>query len=196
MIIHYKGHRIFIFSDTHGSHQKLSIPENIEIVICAGDVTNGFSGTELNQFLKWYASIPADLRIFVPGNHEIIFDLFPQTAESFIPDNIVLLENSGIVYKNINFYSVAARAWLHYEMEIPQNVDFLITHGAPEGILDEHQGCPLLRKMVFRSKPTYHVFGHIHSLGNRKIKINTINFCNVSYWNKLQQINHNQYGFK
>lgn len=193
MIIDYKGHRIFIFSDTHGCHQKLSIPENIEILICAGDVTNGFSGSEMEHFFKWYASIPADLRIFVPGNHEIIFDLFPQRAKLTLPDNVVLLENTGISYKGITFYSVAARSWLHSETEIPANIDFLITHGPPEGILDEHRGCPLLRETVFKSKPVYHVFGHIHSLGGKREVINNIRFYNVSYWNKLQTINHDTY---
>lgn len=43
MIINYEGHQIFAFADTHGYHQKLSIPEKTEIIICAGDVTSGFS---------------------------------------------------------------------------------------------------------------------------------------------------------
>ncbi|MEG0950140.1 MAG: metallophosphatase domain-containing protein [Bacteroidales bacterium] len=184
MIINYKGVRIFIFSDTHGDHHKLPIPTNIDIIICAGDVVNGLSNPELERFFKWYASIPADLRIFVAGNHELIFDLFPEEAKSLIPNNIVLLENSGISYKKIKFYSVAARGWLHYETEIPNNTDILITHGPPLGILDNQQGCALLRKAVFKSKPAYHLFGHIHSLGNHTKTINNIRFCNVSYQNQ------------
>lgn len=187
MIINYKGLRIFIFSDTHGYHHKLALPTNIDVIICAGDVVSGFSNTELEYFFKWYASIPAGLKIFVAGNHELIFDLFPQKAKSFIPNNIILLENSGITYKEVYFYSVVARAWLHYEIEIPENTDILITHGPPKGILDDHQGCALLRKAVFKSKPAYHLFGHIHSLGNHTKTIKNIRFCNVSCQNQIKQ---------
>lgn len=184
MIINYKDHLIFAFSDTHDHYHKLQIPTNVEIIICAGDVINGFSTNDLEYFFKWYSLIPAELKIFVAGNHEIIFDLFPEKAKSLIPDNIVFLENSGITYKDINFYSAVARSWLHSEIEIPKNTDFFISHGPAEGVLDDNQGCSLLRKAVFKSKPAYHIFGHIHQLGNQTTKINNINFCNVSCWNE------------
>ena len=60
---------------------------------------------------------------------------------------------------------------------IPEGLDFLITHVPPFGILDkayhwtgsgylktqkEHSGSKLLKKHVLRTKPKYHVFGHIH----------------------------------
>ncbi|MEG1574649.1 MAG: metallophosphoesterase [Bacteroidales bacterium] len=185
MEIKYKGHSIFAFSDTHGYHQKMIVPPDTEILICAGDVTSGFSDYELKEFFRWYASQPANLKIFVAGNHEIIFDLLIEKAKSLIPDNVVLLENSGITYKDINFYAAAARSWLHHEIIIPEKTDFFITHGPAEGILDNEQGCLLLRKAVFKSKPQYHIFGHVHELGFQMDKINDIRFCNVSYFNKL-----------
>lgn len=120
------------------------------------------------------------------GNHEIIFDLLPQKARALIPGNVVLLENSGITYKCINFYSVAARSCMHQEVKIPANTDFLITHGPPVEILDDDRGCRLLRKAVFESKPKFHLFGHIHHLGYQRKTINNIHFCNVSVWDKLK----------
>ncbi len=51
---------------------------------------------------------------------------------------------------------------------IPDNVDILITHGPPKGILDMAEngylcGCPHLRHEVLtRVQPRLHVFGHIH----------------------------------
>lgn len=51
---------------------------------------------------------------------------------------------------------------------IPNDVDVLITHGPPRGILDRNSdgfvcGCPDLRNEVLdRVKPRLHVFGHIH----------------------------------
>ena len=39
MFINYKGQSIFAFSDTHGMHRKLSIPDGADIMVCAGDDT-------------------------------------------------------------------------------------------------------------------------------------------------------------
>ena len=42
MLFNYKEHRIFAFSDTHGMHKWLHIPEEADILLCAGDVVSGF----------------------------------------------------------------------------------------------------------------------------------------------------------
>ena len=46
------------------------------------------------------------------------------------------------------------------------NVDIVMTHGPPKGILDEcgqgHVGCPQLLRALRRVKPRMHCFGHIH----------------------------------
>lgn len=62
----------------------------------------------------------------------------------------------------------------HWDL-IPNDVDIVVTHGPPEGILDEvisfsplrgesveHVGCPHLLEAIKRTKPKLHVFGHIH----------------------------------
>jgi Icc-related predicted phosphoesterase len=58
--------------------------------------------------------------------------------------------------------------------KIPQGLDVLITHGPPQGILDDaasyrggggepsHAGCADLRARVRFVKPKLHFFGHIH----------------------------------
>lgn len=58
---------------------------------------------------------------------------------------------------------------------IPNDIDILITHGPPHGILDfvddENTGCEELQKALFRVKPKLHVFGHIHEgYGNVVLK--------------------------
>ena len=51
---------------------------------------------------------------------------------------------------------------------IPDNVDILVTHGPPIGILDQppgtlrHEGCPQLLEAVTWLEPKLHVFGHVH----------------------------------
>ena len=52
--------------------------------------------------------------------------------------------------------------------QISEDIDVLISHGPPYGILDLgpgshlHQGCPELLDAVMRVRPKLHVFGHIH----------------------------------
>jgi predicted phosphodiesterase len=50
---------------------------------------------------------------------------------------------------------------------VPAGVDILITHGPPRGCLDmtdrgEAAGCESLGLALYRIKPRYHIFGHIH----------------------------------
>lgn len=72
MILDYKGKRLFAFSDTHGRHRDLSIPQSADILVCAGDVVSDFQENGLEDFLDWFSSCPAKLRLFIPGNHEVI----------------------------------------------------------------------------------------------------------------------------
>ena len=71
-----KEQSIFAFSDTHGNHRELKVPENVDIVICAGDaVEDNLAGNEYDDFIEWFASLPCKWKIFVPGNHELSFEL-------------------------------------------------------------------------------------------------------------------------
>lgn len=185
MILDYKGKRLFAFSDTHGMHRKLSIPEGTDILICAGDVVSDFQEDGLSDFFHWFSSCPAQLRLFVPGNHEIIFDLCPEEARRLIPANITLLEDSGIEYDGITFYAISSRMiqqmqWLGGECELPYNTDFLITHIPPKGILDEDTGSEILQRIILERKPKNHLFGHVHSKGGLCEEKWCTKFVNVS----------------
>lgn len=70
-------------------------------------------------------------------------------------------------------YTPEYGSWAHqytpmnHEFAIPNNVDVVMTHGPPHGILDttfshEQAGCKSLLSAVSRSKPKIHCFGHIH----------------------------------
>ena len=74
----------------------------------------------------------------------------------------------------------------HWEL-IPHDIDVLITHGPPQGILDlcfhgERVGCSDLLEFVKKIKPRVHAFGHIHeSYGSLEIdKTIFINACNLN----------------
>ena len=76
MNLSYKGKKIFAFADTHGAHQQIIIPDDTDIVICAGDaVEDNLHGHEYDDFIKWYAAQPGKIKIFVPGNHELSFEI-------------------------------------------------------------------------------------------------------------------------
>ncbi len=59
----------------------------------------------------------------------------------------------------------------HWKL-IPSDIDVLITHSPPYGILDTtkaeiHDGCEDLLKAVKQSQPKYHPVGHIHEAYGR-----------------------------
>ena len=188
MIIDYKGQRFFAFSDTHGMYRQLDIPADVDILICAGDACEGFNPADLEEFFTWYAAIPAKLRIFVPGNHDRIFNANPDRANRLIPDGVVYLENEGIEYDGIKFYSVPARSYLKTKLAIPEDVDFLITHGPAYGYLDRGLGCKNLYLSIASARPKYHIFGHVHEEGlKRKAMLGGTTFLNVSYFEELRK---------
>ena len=56
MIINYKNHKIFAFSDTHGLNYRLKIPKDADILICAGDCAD-----EIDRFPDFGDASPKSL---------------------------------------------------------------------------------------------------------------------------------------
>ena len=188
MLIDYKGHKIFAFSDTHGMYRRLSIPADTDILICAGDACEGFNPADLQDFFAWYTSFPTKLRIFVPGNHDRVFNQEPAQARNLIPGGVVYMENEGLEFDGIKFYSVPARPYLKTPATIPADVDFLITHGPAYSYLDRNLGCKQLFLSVAGARPKYHIFGHVHEEGlQRKAMLGGTTFLNVSYFEELRR---------
>lgn len=188
MLVEYKGHKIFAFSDTHGMYRRLDVSADADVLICAGDACEGFAVEGLKDFFSWYNSLPAKLRLFVAGNHDMVFDEQPDYARSLIPEGIVFLENDGIEFDGIKFYSVPARPYLKTPATIPADVDFLITHGPAYSYLDRDLGCKQLFLSVASARPKYHIFGHVHEEGlQRKAMLGGTTFLNVSYFEELRR---------
>lgn len=189
MVIPFKGHTIFAFADTHGMYRRLAIPAEADILICAGDACEGFNPADLQDFFAWYTAIPAKLRIFVPGNHDRIFNQEPIRARNLIPGGVVYLENKGMEFDGIKFYSVPARPYLRdTKATIPSGIDFLITHGPAYSYLDRDLGCKQLFLSVASAQPKYHIFGHVHEEGlQRKAMLGGTTFLNVSYFEELRK---------
>lgn len=192
MLIEYKNHKIFAFSDTHGLNDRLDIPKDADILICAGDCLKEDNMLYLHddylRFLNWYSHLDAKLKIYVAGNHEVYFEMHPDEAMQMIPSSIVLLEDCGIDYDGISFYGAACRPWMFNDTvnKVPKGVDFLITHGPAEGHLDNKTGCQRLRQIIDESKPKHHIFGHIHEEGGKIESTDTTTYYNVSMYNQLK----------
>jgi Icc-related predicted phosphoesterase len=172
--------RIVLLSDTHNCNEQISVPD-ADILIHAGDATNRGQVDEIIAFNEWFSGLPHKHKIFVAGNHDWLFETRPKYAQSLLAENIIYLQDSLIEIEGLKIYGSPwqprffdwafnlnrgdeiAEKW----KLIPNEVDILITHGPPLGILDEtppgdFAGCEELRKRVEEIRPQLHVFGHIH----------------------------------
>ena len=166
-------------SDTHELHRELDVPSG-DILIHAGDFTMfSKSAAAILDFNEWLEELPYRWKIVVPGNHE--FFLASEPSRHSLISNATVLINEGIEVAGLKIWgspttpllggafglsSPADRTRLY--ATVTEDVDILVTHGPPYGILDRspgalyHAGCPQLLEAVTRLKPKLHVFGHLH----------------------------------
>ena len=164
---------IFAFSDTHGHHRDLQVPEEAEIIICAGDVVeDDLKGSEYYDFIEWLSSLPAKWKIFVPGNHELSFDLGQAEAieQVMATRGITVLQDAveycdGVIIGSISGNSIIA------DSDIPHDLDILVTHMPPFGILDQDLGSLEILNFVLKAQPKYHLFGHIHATAGQEFQL-------------------------
>ena len=183
-----RGHSIFAFSDTHGMYRRLSVPDEADILICAGDACEGFAPEQLKDFFAWYVNVPAKLRIFVTGNHDMVFDEQPEYARSLVPEGVMLLENDSVDFDGIRIHSVAVRPYLKAPVTLPENIDVLVTHGPAYSHLDRGTGDKDLFLAIAKARPKYHIFGHVHEEGlKRESVLGGTTFLNVSYFEELRK---------
>ncbi len=198
--------KIVCLSDTHNRHELIAVPDG-DVLIHAGDATERGTIEEIVRFNRWFAGFPHWHKIFVAGNHDWLFETNNDFARNLLDASIHYLQDSFVEIENLKIYGAPWQPrffdWafnLNRGAElaekwrlIPNNVDVLITHGPPFGILDEvargilveNTGCEDLKKRVVEIRPKLHVFGHIHCGYGRIEKfgvqfINAAN-CNESY---------------
>jgi Icc-related predicted phosphoesterase len=196
--------KLVLCSDTHEMHSRLTWPEG-DILVHAGDFTMVGSPEKIEGFGNWLRDTPFSEVIIIAGNHDILFQKEPERARKLLSkhDKIHYLEDSGCRIDGISFYgspwqpefgygwafTLAAEEELRNKWHsIPSNVQMLITHGPPAGILDftkdgRHVGSTsLLTELNQRVKPQLHLFGHIHE-GYGICKIEETKFVNASICN-------------
>lgn len=199
--------KIVAISDTHMLHDKMhnEIPDG-DILIHAGDICNSGQLAELHYVNNWFVKLMPKFKniLYIPGNHDLAFESYYHLAKNYIPDVVTLIDNEFVI-DGIKFWGSPwqprfnnwafnlrrgeelARKWSF----IPDDTNVLITHGPPHGILDyslfgdENVGCvDLLEAVVNRVKPDYHIFGHVHENGGKKLVKHGVTFINASICNE------------
>jgi Icc-related predicted phosphoesterase len=197
--------KLILISDTHG--YQMPLPDG-DILIHAGDLTGSGSVSQCQRELNWLNTQPHKHVVIIAGNHDFAFEQ-SHKKDQLDFGRIVYLCNSEATVEGIRIYGSPVQprfmdwafnvergeAIRKYWDMIPNNVDVLVTHGPPMGILDQaslgspHLGCEELALAVDRVKPRLHMFGHIH--GGRGYKnFNGTEFFNASMVNEAYQPVH------
>lgn len=202
--------KIVLLSDTHGLHYQVkNIPDG-DVLIHAGDTCNRGSEQDAVNFLTWYNELPHKHKLFIAGNHDWFFQRAPLDSVrellTYYP-NVTYLFDEELIIDNVKFYGTPwqpefcnwafnvkrGQLYKHWK-KIPDDVNILITHGPPMGILDEvknwrspsgeNVGCDELLARIDQLKEIkLNVFGHIHEgYGEKEIK--GVTYVNASVVNE------------
>lgn len=185
--------RLVILSDTHRVYSGL-IPSG-DVLIHCGD--SELSGSEFNA---WASELDHPYKLAVGGNMD---DALKHDNSNL--QNVTYLQDESVIISGIKFYGSPwtpkfvgvfqlsdERAAENVWRGIPDNVDVLITHGPPAGILDRTSrgmrvGDRKLLDRVEALKPRVHCFGHIHESYGTNRSEHTV-FCNAAVFNGYNPI--------
>ena len=196
--------KVVCISDTHMRHD-VQIPDG-DVLVHSGDFAINASINDIDDFAEWFGGLPHKHKVFVPGNHDWVFQDQEEYARGiFNKYNIITLIDQSMTIKGVKFYGTPYQPvffdWA-FNVDndvrrkifdkIPNDTDILVTHTPPYGILDTvarhgagSVGCNILCDKVEEIKPKVHVFGHIHeSYGEYKeAGVHYINcsLCNDRY---------------
>lgn len=197
--------RIIFISDTHNQLHKMNIPDG-DILIHSGDATGNGTPKEISKFNEDLGDLPHPIKIFIPGNHDWMFQTHEELAKKLMTNAEVLIDQEYI-WKGLKIYGSPwqpefcdwafnlprgeeiAKKWAN----IPNDTNILVTHGPPYGTLDlvlgryQNLGCEELAKRVLEIKPLIHSFGHIHTGHGVCMKHNTL-FVNASTLNERYEV--------
>jgi len=173
--------KLTIISDTHNQHERFGILSG-EVLIHCGDMFNLFSEDEgeLESLDDWFGRQNFKLILCIGGNHDLALEERLKAVDQPF-QNAVYLQDRAYIYEGKCFYGapwtpdLSGHAFYRSDAElqlawqsIPANVDVLITHTPPAGILDVSSrglklGCRHLAKQMSVVSPQFHCFGHVHA---------------------------------
>ncbi len=211
------GIKIALISDSHGQHSKLIIPP-CDILIHAGDWTSTGTFKQVEDFAKWLDAQLADEVVLCPGNHEVEFEKNLPQSLNWIKDHCpkahILMESSvelfGIKFWGSAYTPSYGFGWSFNAgrdpieaahtfkpfigdiwAKIPEDTNFLVTHGMPFGILDTaldwSQGMmqcagdkELKRRIKDLKELKYVVGGHLHHDGGQTFVTPEVTYFNAA----------------
>jgi len=202
--------KIAIISDVHCKWDKLVIPE-CDILISCGDYS--FYGEQhiVREFHSWLDVQPAKHIISVQGNHEVWVEKNFNDAKleakavcprvHFVDEGMIKIGELKIwcsswtpFFRNWAYNALRGDEIKRHWDVIPDDVNILVTHGPPSGILDitywmgvpkERVGCvDLLNKILTLKQLKLHCFGHIHNESG-ETEINGVKFINAAICDKM-----------
>ena len=196
--------KIVCMSDIHGQYPKFKfkIPDG-DVFIFTGDIShNSLEDLNIKMFNKFLNTLPHKHKIIICGNHDFIFEKYDGN-ELLIGEGIHYLQDSEIVIDGVKFYGSPWQPWFYgwafnlmrgkaleeIWAKIPKDVNVLLTHGAPKGILDmteqgDATGCVDLRaRLQDLHDLKLHCFGHIHCAYGVDV-IEGVTFVNASTCNE------------
>lgn len=161
---------ILHLSDTHGQHPLLGDLPPADVFVHSGDFTMRGTEREVADFVAWLATLPYSHKLFVAGNHDKC--LYGKDLGT-LPTGCHYLRYSGLKIEGIRFHGIpmfkadAQSGLLRQQLDaMPADVDVLISHQPPYGMLDTsggvHYGSEEIRESLRRVCPRYHLFGHVH----------------------------------
>jgi len=206
--------KLVFISDTHCQLDKLTIPDG-DVLIHCGDALSSGNEREFIKFINQFKNLPHKHKIYVPGNHDRITDFQESLAKQMIDGTgIEMLIDQEIVINGVKFYGspVTPRfgynwAWnrdidnnanqpiKHHWDLIPDDVDVLITHGPPHGILDvsvyqgNNCGCPHLLEAVYKIKPKIHLDIYIIGMVLKNMMVLLLSMRQIVLNNMIQILN-------
>lgn len=193
--------RIVCISDTHTLHNDIDLPDG-DILIHAGDITAMGEMDVIIDFNKWLGKLPHTYKIVVAGNHDFCFEKEPDKVQNLLT-NAIYLNNSGCEIGGLKIWrspispisTKFGSDWAFtikrgeeirkYWEKIPLDMDIIITHCPPLGILDknelgDNEGCKdLLDLIENKIKPRVHIFGHIHE-AHGQLQVGRTKYVNAS----------------
>ena len=75
--------KIVIISDTHGLHERVSIPDG-DILVHAGDLTNKGELADVARFNEFLGRLSHPHKIVIAGNHDFAFERIPEAARALL----------------------------------------------------------------------------------------------------------------
>lgn len=202
--------KLTFISDTHNKTTKKftdMIPKDTDILIHSGDALLHGSEDEWSNFLYWLNNeCPGNVKIYVPGNHDIFVERnYDEALEMWneASRGSIILIDEGVEIEGVEIYGTPWTPkvsindpWAfnfhrldgcRHILEIPKDVDILISHGPPNGILDYVRDWRSYENLVSVGyfmpddiKPKIHSFGHIHECGGQRKLIEGTWFVNAS----------------